>query len=84
MLRRPGCEWPLLALVALVPGCGTDDEPAASQDTVMATGDLYDPLRRLEIEIEMPAADWDALREQGFSLFEFQRGQAGDFEYTFD
>jgi hypothetical protein len=81
--RRPGCEWPLLALVALVPGCGNDDGPAPSQDTVLATGDLYDPLRRLEVEIEMPAADWDALREQGFSLFEFQRGQAGDFDYTF-
>lgn len=83
VVLRPGCEWALLALVALVPGCGNDDGPAPSQDTVLATGDLYDPLRRLEIEIELPAADWDALREQGFSLFEFQRGQAGDFDYTY-
>jgi spore coat protein H len=80
---RSGDEWPRLALVALALGCGGDDGPAAGEGGVLATGDLYDPQRRLEIEIEMPAADWDTLREQGFSLFEFQRGEAGDFDYTF-
>jgi hypothetical protein len=44
---------------------------------------VYDAGRRLEIDIEMAPADWDALKDQGFSLFEFQRGEAGDFDYTF-
>lgn len=83
VLRRASNGWPLLAVAALVSGCGDDEGSAPTQDSVLATGDLYDPLRRLEIEVEMPAADWDALREQGFSLFEFQRGEAGDFDYTF-
>lgn len=71
-----------LGALALGSGCG-DEAPAAGGEAVLAMGDLYDPQRRLEIEIEMPGADWDALREQGFSLFEFQRGEAGDFDYTF-
>ncbi|HTV26082.1 MAG TPA: CotH kinase family protein [Polyangiaceae bacterium] len=70
------------AAFALMLGCG-DDPQAEPAPGVLATGDPYDLERLLEIEIEMPGADWDALREQGFSLFEFQRGQAGDFDYTF-
>lgn len=80
--RACRCALLTLGLLALAPGCG-GDEPAPAGDGALATGDLYDPQRRLEIEIDMPVADWDALREQGFSLFEFQRGEAGDFDYTF-
>lgn len=73
----------LLALLALL-GCGGDDDTAIVADgSLQASGDLYDPQRLIEVEVEMPDADWDALREQGFSLFEFQRGEAGDFDYTF-
>ena len=85
--RATAALFPAVALfptAALVAACG-DDEPRESSlvDAIRATGDPYDPRRRLEIEIEMPPADWGALREQGFSLFEFQRGEAGDFDYTF-
>lgn len=66
---------------------GSDDEPTTGAvdalDVADPMGDLYDPHRLLEIEIELPPADWDALREQGFSLFEFQRGEAGNYDYTF-
>ena len=76
-------------LSALLAGCGdASSDPAAQQSTGAAATDdasdvVYDPRRRLEIEIEMAPGDWDVLREQGFSLFEFQRGEAGDFDYTF-
>jgi hypothetical protein len=66
-------------------GCSGDD-PAASEHALEAadpTAELYDPARRLEIEVEMAGGEWEVLREQGFSLFEFQRGEAGDFDYTF-
>lgn len=70
-----------MVLAAL--GCGDEARAPGTPAGVVATGDPYDPERRLEIEIELPPSDWDALREQGFSLFEFQRGEAGDFDYTF-
>jgi len=74
-----------LASWALLPGCG-EGAPATGGAEVAASDEsdvLYDPQHRLEIDIELPPGDWDALREQGFSLFEFQRGEAGDFDYTF-
>jgi len=84
--RRVGA---LGAICALSAGCSDASSPATASEVAetAATDDasdvVYDPQRRLEIEIEMAPADWDALREQGFSLFEFQRGEAGDFDYTF-
>lgn len=79
------------ALLAPLTGCSDASsavaDPAVIDLEMAATDDssdvVYEPGRRLEIEIEMAPADWDALREQGFSLFEFQRGEAGDFDYTF-
>ena len=74
----------VVGLGALLAGCGDEGTPSSEGPPAAdESGALYDPERRLEIEIEMAPADWDALREQGFSLFEFQRGEAGDFDYTF-
>ena len=84
--RRVGA---LGAICAVLAGCGdagpatTTSEMAERAATDDASDVVYDPQRLLSIEIEMAPADWDALREQGFSLFEFQRGEAGDFDYTF-
>jgi hypothetical protein len=73
------------ALWVLLSGCGNDGARLAGDETAGGdeTGVVYDPRRRLEIDIEMAPSDWDTLREQGFSLFEFQRGEAGDYDYTF-
>jgi len=84
--RRSETGW--LALAALLVACGdgtkdTNDTNAAATLPADDSAVLYDPARRLEIAIEMAPADWDILREEGFSLFEFQRGEAGDFDYTF-
>jgi hypothetical protein len=83
--RRLAARWALVASVASVASvaaCGDETKPAR-ESTADLSDQLYAPRRRLEIEIELPPADWDELREQGFSLFEFQRGEAGDFDYTF-
>src|SRR5688572_33249834 len=75
-----------LSLAALLLACGDGTEATSDTNAAQPADDsdlLYDPERRLEIAIEMAPGDWEALREEGFSLFEFQRGEAGDFDYTF-
>jgi hypothetical protein len=75
-----------LGVAILGVACGSDDERTAINASSPAedrSDELYDPARRLEVQVEMAAADWSELREQGYSLFEFQRGEAGDFDYTF-
>jgi hypothetical protein len=75
-----------LGVAILGVACGNDDERTAINASSPAedrSDELYDPARRLEVQVEMAAADWSELREQGYSLFEFQRGEAGDFDYTF-
>jgi spore coat protein H len=47
------------------------------------TDAIYDPHHLLEVELEMDPADWGVLREQGLSLFELQRAEVQDFDYTF-
>lgn len=75
----------VLAFGALLSGCGDGAVPGDGPGPLAAdeTDLVYEPERLLQVEIEMAESDWDALREQGFSLFEFQRGEAGDFDYTF-
>src|SRR5688572_7438758 len=75
-----------LSLAALLLACGDGTEATSDTNAAQSADDsdvLYDPERRLEIAIEMAPGDWETLREEGFSLFEFQRGEAGDFDYTF-
>jgi len=62
----------VLVLLAVV-GCDSaapDAEPDPTPDAVAPdlTGPLFDPQRLIEVSIELPAADWDALRMQTRSV----------------
>jgi hypothetical protein len=75
-----------LGMAALALACGDADASTAINASSPAedrSDELYEPERRLEVQVEIAAADWAELREQGYSLFEFQRGEAGSFDYTF-
>jgi hypothetical protein len=81
-VRCLAAHWAVAATIASISACGDDTAPA-SESAAGPSDQFYAAGRRLEIEIELPPADWDVLREEGFSLFEFQRGEASDFDYTF-
>lgn len=78
----------LLLVSALVLGAGgasgcADDVPPGGEDPVDAgpgepdgdpTAAIFDPMRVLEVEIEMAPADWDALRRQTRAIGELLGG----------
>jgi hypothetical protein len=77
---------PLRLALCFVTALGCGDDPASSltgQVQPDLSDQVYDPQHLLQVEIEMAPAEWDTLREQGFSLFEFQSGEVGEFDYTF-
>ncbi len=92
-LLKPGSA---LGLLLLMGACSSDDTtpvapgavaPDDSDSTtpgapVDALNSLYAPERVLEIEVELAAADWELLRNEGRSLFEVFLGQRPDFEFT--
>jgi len=75
--------WFEVTVMCALVACGGEDARPAQSTTGDASDALYAPQRLLEVTVEMAPADWDALRDEGFSLFQFQRGEAGDFDYTF-
>jgi hypothetical protein len=89
--RTVGCSTVRRIAIGLVgvalTACGGEESALPAPDSSglgpQTPEALFDPGRLLEIEIEMGSGDWDLLREEGYSLFEFQRGEAGDYPYTY-
>jgi hypothetical protein len=56
-------------------------DPVADPPPAQPEG-LYDPEHLLEVSIELAASDWEALRADGRSLFDFFLGRNTELEYT--
>ncbi|HET9954568.1 MAG TPA: CotH kinase family protein [Polyangiaceae bacterium] len=81
------CPWSRIAVIALFAlgnAACSDSEPAPSRAPEVDQSEaLYAPDRLVEIAIEMDEAEWDALRDEGHSLLEFQQGTPVGFDYTY-
>jgi hypothetical protein len=90
------CRLGLVALVGLL-GCGEDSSAESLSDTAALEGqaaeeaaaneaaqaDFYGLGRRVEVEVELPPADWEALRQEGRSVIETFVNPSIGYEYTY-